>query len=53
MTPCGNAHRWVLVQPVPWKMRLTNQKTKKTEMTKSMVKEMKIEILNGGEISVN
>jgi len=31
----------VMVQPVPWKMRL------------EMVKEIQIEILNGGEILVN
>ena len=36
-----HAHKHMYVQPVPWKMRL------------EMVKEMQIEILNGGEILVN
>jgi len=34
-------HECTNIQPVPWKMRLR------------MVKEMQIEILNGGEILVN
>jgi len=39
---CANIHAVEnVIEPVPWKMRL------------EMVKEMQIEILNGGEILVN